>query len=62
MYSYLLKYFFHRMHFLYVFTLVKPSNMHLNGLEFEQALGVGEGHGSLACCSQWDCKESDMLE
>ena len=25
----------------------------LNGQEFEQALGVGEGHGSLACCSPW---------
>ena len=29
----------------------------LNGLEFEQALGDGEGQGSLACC-----KESDMTE
>ena len=29
---------------------------------FEQALGVGEGQGSLACCSQWGCKESDMTE
>ena len=27
--------------------------------EFEQALGVGDGQGSLACCSPWDCKESD---
>ena len=26
----------------------------LNGHEFEQALGVGEGQGSLACCSPWD--------
>ena len=24
-----------------------------NGHEFEQALGVGEGQGSLACCSLW---------
>ena len=23
----------------------------LNGHEFEQALGVGDGQGSLACCS-----------
>ena len=30
--------------------------------EFEQALGVGEGQGSLACCSPWDCKELDMSE
>ena len=25
----------------------------LNGHEFEQALGDGEGNGSLACCSPW---------
>ena len=30
--------------------------------EFEQALGVGDGQGSLACCSVWGCKESDMTE
>ena len=30
--------------------------------EFEQALGVGDGQGSLACCSSWGCKESDMTE
>ena len=34
----------------------------LNGHEFEQALGNGEGQGSLACCSPWGCKESDMIE
>ena len=28
--------------------------------EFEQALGVGDGQGSLACCSPWGRKESDM--
>ena len=28
----------------------------------EQALGVGEGQGSLACCSSWDRKELDMTE
>ena len=32
----------------------------LNGHEFEQALGVGAGEGSLACCSPWGHKESDM--
>ena len=32
----------------------------LDGHEFEQALGVGEGQGSLACCSSWGCKESGM--
>ena len=31
----------------------------LNGHEFEQALGDGEGQGSLACCSPWGRKESD---
>ena len=30
----------------------------LNGHEFEQALGDGEGQGSLVCCSPWDRKES----
>ena len=34
----------------------------LNGHEFEQALGVGDGQGSLACCCQWGCKELDMTE
>ena len=34
----------------------------LNGLEFEQVLGDGEGHGSLACCSPWGHRESDMTE
>ena len=32
----------------------------LNGHEFQQALGDGEGQGRLACCSPWGCKESDM--
>jgi len=26
------------------------------------ALGVGDGQGSLACCSPWGCKELDMTE
>ena len=30
--------------------------------EFEHALGVGNGQGSLACCTPWGCKESDMTE
>ena len=34
----------------------------LNGHEFEQASGVGDGQGSLACCSAWYCKESDTTE
>ncbi|MCH2999854.1 hypothetical protein K3W68_14695 [Listeria monocytogenes] len=34
----------------------------LNGHEFEQAPGVGEGQGSLASCSPWGCKELDVTE
>ena len=34
----------------------------LNGHEFEQTPGDGEGQGSLACCSPWGRKESDMNE
>ena len=34
----------------------------LNGHEFEQALEGGEGQESLACCSPWGHKESDMTE
>ena len=34
----------------------------LDGHEFEQAPGVGDGQGDLACCSSWGHKESDMTE
>ena len=34
----------------------------LNGHEFEQAPGVGDRQGSLACCSPWGHKESDTTE
>ena len=34
----------------------------LNGHDFEQAPGDGEGQGSLACCSSWCCKDRDMTE
>jgi len=34
----------------------------LSGQEFEQALGGGEGQGSLVCCSSWGCKELDMTD
>ena len=33
-----------------------------DGLEFEQAPGVGDGQGGLVCCSPWGHKESDMTE
>ena len=34
----------------------------LNGHEFEQAPGDGEGQGSLACCSPWGHKELGTTE
>ena len=34
----------------------------LNAHEFEQTLGVGDGQGSLPCCSPWGGKELDMTE
>ena len=34
----------------------------LNGHEFEQAPGVGDGQGSLVCCSPWGHKELDTTE
>ena len=37
-------------------------NHQLNGHEFEQAPRVGDGQGSLVCCSPWGRKELDMTE
>ena len=34
----------------------------LDGHEFEQVLGVGDGQGGLACFDSWGGKESDMTE
>ena len=34
----------------------------LNGYEFGQTLGVGDGQGGLVCCDSWGCKESDKTE
>ena len=34
----------------------------LDGHEFEETLGVGDGQGGLVCCDSWDCKELDMTE
>ena len=34
----------------------------LGGYEFEQASGVSDGQGGLACCGSWGHKESDMTE
>ena len=38
------------------------SHHQLNGHEFEQTLGDGEGQGSLECCSLWGPKEVDTTE
>ena len=34
----------------------------LSGYELEQAPGVGDGQGSLACCIPWGCKELDTTK
>ena len=34
----------------------------LDGPEFEQVLGVGNGQGNLVCCSPWGHKELDVTE
>ena len=34
----------------------------LDGHEFEQAMGLADRQGSLACCSPWSCKELDMTQ
>ena len=34
----------------------------LDGHEFEEVLGVGNGQGGLACCNSWGCTESDTTE
>ena len=34
----------------------------LNGHEFEQTPGVGDGQGSLACCTPWGHNELDVTE
>ena len=42
--------------------MAEDEMIKLNGHEFEQALGDGEGKGSLARCSPWGCKESDVTD
>ena len=39
-----------------------PTDHWLNGHEFEQTSGDGEGQGSMVCCSSWGCKELDTTE
>ena len=38
------------------------SHHWLDGHEFEQAPGVGDGQGGLVCCSPWGSKESDTTD
>ena len=37
-------------------------NQQLDGHEFEEASGVGDGQGGLVSCSPWGHKESDTTE
>ena len=34
----------------------------LDGYKSEQTPGVGDGQGSMVCCSPWGCKESDTTD
>ena len=34
----------------------------MDGHDFDQGLGVGDGQGSLVCCSPWGHKDSDTTE
>ena len=46
-------------------TLKSPldcKEIQLDGHEFEQAPGIGDGQGSLESCSAWDLKELDTTE
>ena len=43
-------------------TEMVGCHQQLDGHEFEQTLEVGDGQGSLACCTSWGHKESDMTE
>ena len=50
-----------------LFNLMEEGEMvgwhhQLNGCEFEQTPGDGEGQGSMVCCCPWGHKESDMTE
>ena len=39
---------------------VTEDEMVIKHHEFEQTLGDREGQGSMACCSPWGCKKSDL--
>ena len=47
---------------LKVLTVTNYVYHRLDGHEFEQAMGVGDGQGGLACCDSWGRKEWDTTE
>ena len=47
---------------VYQYWLIIGWHHRLNGHEFEQTPGDGEGQGSLVCCSPWGRKVSDTTE
>ena len=51
-----------RIIFIYITCKCSLDHHQLDGHEFEQAPGVGDGQGSLAGCSPWGCKELDTTE
>ena len=46
----------------YVWKDEMAGDHQLDGHEFELTSGVGDGQGSLACCSPWGYEELDMTE
>ena len=46
---------------LHILSVLRSTNGRFDGHEFEQAPGVGDGQGSLVCCSPWFA-ESYMTE
>ena len=51
-----------RINFFFIILTLVGWHHQLNGHEFEQAPGDGEGQWSLVCCSPWGHKESDTTE
>ena len=47
---------------VYISEVYREWHHRLHGHEFQQALEVGDGQGSLTCCSPWGHKESDTIE
>ena len=45
-----------------IIIIMVGQHHQLNGHEFQQAPGDGDGQGSLVRCSPWACKESDTAE